>query len=85
MPIVSRFLGITVVMFYRDHAPPHFHALYGEYEVTVEIGSGMVSGRFPRRPLAFLLEWWDYSREDLRANWDRARLGIPVVPIAPWE
>ena len=85
MPVISRFLGLTVVMYYRDHAPPHFHATYGDSEVTVEIETGAVAGRFPRRPLALLLEWWDYSRDDLRANWDRARLGLPVVPIAPWE
>jgi hypothetical protein len=85
MPVISRFLGITVVMYYRDHAPPHFHATYGNYEVTVEIETGMVSGRFPRRPLALLLEWWEFSHDNLSENWDRARLGLPLVPIAPWE
>jgi hypothetical protein len=38
MPEISRFLGIVVAMFYSDHAPPHFHARYGEYEVTISIG-----------------------------------------------
>lgn len=35
MPEISRFLGIIIAMFYRDNAPPHFHAIYGEYEITV--------------------------------------------------
>jgi hypothetical protein len=37
MPEISRFLGIVIAMFYREHSPPHFHAKYGEYEVTVGI------------------------------------------------
>ena len=49
MPEISRFLGIIIAMFYKDHAPPHFHAIYGEYEITVEIDSGVINGRFPKR------------------------------------
>lgn len=54
MPEISRFLGIVIAMFYSDHAPPHFHARYGEYEVTVRIDDGAVDGHFPRRALGFL-------------------------------
>ncbi len=51
MPEISRFLRIVIGMFYRDHVPPHFHAAYGEYEVTVDIETGVVHGRFPKRAL----------------------------------
>lgn len=37
MPEISRFLGIVIAVYHRDHSPPHFHAYYGEYEVAVEI------------------------------------------------
>ena len=37
MPEISRFLGIVIAMFYNDHAPPHFHAMYGELEIRVDI------------------------------------------------
>lgn len=37
MPEISRFLGIVIRMYYRAHAPPHFHAEYDEFEITVEI------------------------------------------------
>ena len=57
MPEISRFLGIIIAMFYKDHAPPHFHAIYGEYEITVEIDSGVINGRFPKRALRLVLEW----------------------------
>ena len=44
MPELSRFLGIVITMFYRDHAPPHFHASYGEFDIEVSIGDGVVTG-----------------------------------------
>lgn len=44
MPELRRFLGIIIAMYYRDHPPPHFHAIYGEFEITVEIVSGIVNG-----------------------------------------
>jgi hypothetical protein len=56
MPEISRFLGIVIAMFYRDHSPPHFHAIYGEYEITVEIESGIINGRFPKRALRLVFE-----------------------------
>ena len=56
MPELSRFLGIIIAMYYRDHGPPHFHAVYGEFEITVEIESGRVNGNFPKRALAHVLE-----------------------------
>ena len=51
-------------MFYRDHAPPHFHAEYAEYEITVEIETGAVTGTFPRRALAAVLEWNELHRDE---------------------
>jgi hypothetical protein len=43
-------------MYYRDHPPSHFHAEYGEHEITVAIESGIVEGRFPRRALTAVLD-----------------------------
>ncbi len=40
MPVISRFLGIVVAMYWNDHSPPHFHAKYGEYEIVVSIQDG---------------------------------------------
>lgn len=52
MPEISCFLGIVIAIHYRDHAPPHFRALYGDFEVTVEIVTGDVNGDSPKRALA---------------------------------
>lgn len=63
-----------MVMCYRDHALPHFHAQYGDDEVVVQIQSGVVDGRFPKRALGHVLEWLDLHRGELLANWERAGL-----------
>ena len=55
-PVISRFLRIAIAIVYRDYDPPHFHATYGEYEITVGIRDGAVTGRFPRRALVHVLE-----------------------------
>lgn len=85
MPEISRFLGIVIAMFYREHAPPHFHARYGEHEVTVRIDDGVVDGRFPPRARGLLLEWYALHREELRDNWERARTRRSLQKIEPLE
>ena len=72
-------------MYYRDHEPPHFHAKYGEFEITVELESGVVNGQFPRRALRHVLDWYDIHTEELRLNWDLAKQREPLQPIAPLE
>jgi hypothetical protein len=37
MPTISLFYGIVIQMFWRDHGPPHFHALYGDDEVLIDL------------------------------------------------
>ena len=56
MPELSRFLGIVIAMYYRDHGPAHFHAIYGDSEITVEIESGRVNSTFPKRALTHVHE-----------------------------
>lgn len=85
MPEVSRFLGIVIVMYYSDHEPPHFHARYGEFEARVRILDGSVEGRFPRRALNHVLEWYALHRDELLEDWDLARRRKPLRAIAPLE
>ena len=85
MPEICRFLGIVIRMYYRDHTPPHFHAEYGEYEITVDINGGVVQGRFPRRALSAVLDWYNLHREDLAQNWELARQEQALNRIDPLE
>lgn len=57
-------------MFWGDHAPPHFHALYAEYEIMVDIKTlEIIKGTMPRRALALILEWASEHREELLEDW----------------
>ena len=86
MPEVSRFFGIVIRIFFNDHDPAHFHAVYGNYEALIEIESRAVyRGDLPRRALAMVLEWAALHRDELRRDWELARSGQPLAPIAPLE
>ena len=85
MPELSRFLGIVIAMYYRDHGPAHFHAIYGDFEITVEIESGRVNGDFPKRALKHVLEWRALHRLELLEAWSLARASHPLPRIEPLE
>jgi hypothetical protein len=72
-------------MYYEEHGVPHFHAIYGEHRVSVEVDSGAVHGTFPHRALRHVLEWAVLHQGELLVNWQRARQGKPLQPIAPLE
>lgn len=56
VPEISRFYGIIIRMLANVHAPPHFHARYGDLEASVSIRDGMVAGQFPARARRLVLE-----------------------------
>lgn len=84
MPVLSRFYGIVVKMYYDDHAPPHFHASYGGKEVVVSLSSlEAIRGRLPTRAMKLVAEWSELHREELAANWEHAQSAEPLTPIDP--
>ena len=85
MPEISRFLGIVIAMFHREHDPAHFHAYYGDQMTIVEIETGRVRGAFPRRALAHVLEWWGQHKEALLEDWELARRKQLLKRIEPLE
>jgi hypothetical protein len=64
---------------------PHFHAAYGEHEVTVDVETGAVHGDFPPRALRLVVEWAELRRPELLEDWRLARQGQPLKRIAPLE
>ena len=85
MPELARFLGIVIGMFYREHGVAHFHAVYGEQEISVEVESGTIHGQFPPRALKLVVEWKDLHKPELLENWQLAKQGHPLKRIAPLE
>jgi hypothetical protein len=73
-------------MYFDDHAPAHFHAFYGEYEVLVNINTlGVISGKLPGRALGLVMEWALVHQEELNELWQRARKSEPLGKIKPLE
>lgn len=58
---------------------------YGEYEITIEIASGIVTGHFPRRALKAVLEWYEINKQALLRDWELAEQQKPLEPIQPLE
>ncbi len=58
MPTISIFYGIMIRMFFSDHPPAHFHALYGDFQATSDIDElRVLEGQLPRRALELVLDW----------------------------
>jgi hypothetical protein len=72
-------------MYWSEYNPPHFHAFYGDYEVTITIDSGVVRGEFPKRALRAVLEWLDLHQEELMENWWLAQADKRLKSIEPLE
>jgi hypothetical protein len=73
MPEISRFYGIIVRMYFDDHAPPHFHAFYGDDSVVIDIRLlAVIAGNIPPRAFGLVMEWAAAHRQDLLAAWERA-------------
>ncbi|MCC6811521.1 MAG: DUF4160 domain-containing protein [Deltaproteobacteria bacterium] len=86
MPRISEFYGITISIYYSDHAPPHFHAYYGGREALIAIDTlRVLRGQIQRRALALVREWAAARQHELQANWKKAEAGLPLDAIAPLD
>jgi len=78
--IISRFFGIVIAMFYKEHEPPHFHAKYaGQW------ASFSIEGSLPRRAISLVLEWAFQHGEELKANWEKAQRKETLEKIKPLD
>lgn len=86
MPELCRFYGIVIRMYFDDHSPPHFHALYGGDEAIVAIDTlSILQGRLPPRALGMVTEWASQHQAELFAAWKRAKNLQPPGKIEPLE
>jgi Domain of unknown function (DUF4160) len=84
VPRISAFYGIVIAMYFRDHQPPHFHAIYGEHTARVAIeGADVISGYLPPRALRLVRKWAELRREELERNWVNAAAHRPLDTIEP--
>lgn len=84
MPEVSRFFGIKISIYYTDHNPPHFHAIYNESVAEIDIRTlEIIAGSLPKRVYALVLEWASEHREELLSNWNLAKEIKEPLKIEP--
>lgn len=86
MPTLSQFYGVLIRMYFADHAPPHFHALYGDAEALIDIRTlEVIEGQLPRRAQALVLEWAAQHRAALQEDWDLCAARKSPQPIPPLD
>jgi hypothetical protein len=84
MPEISRFYGIVIRMYFRDHNPPHFHAQYSGHEALIGISTlAVIAGDLPARALGLVTEWASLHSAELSELWERARNLEPLGRIDP--
>jgi hypothetical protein len=86
MPEISRFFGIIIRMYYDDHPPPHFHAIYGGEEAQISIEPiSILNGQLPRRALSMVFEWAALHQQELMINWQRLQESQATKAIDPLD
>ncbi|OQY58675.1 MAG: hypothetical protein B6245_10685 [Desulfobacteraceae bacterium 4572_88] len=71
MPEITRFYGIIIKLFFGDHPPPHFHAVYGEHNALFSIEPlEMIEGDLPGRAEKMVLEWGKMYQSELLEMWN---------------
>ncbi|MBF0336739.1 MAG: DUF4160 domain-containing protein [Nitrospirae bacterium] len=83
MPEVSRFSGIVIMIYYKDHNPAHFHAKYGEQTGVFTIDDlRLIEGYLPERIASLTIEWAFEHRKELMENWELAMAKKPLRCIS---
>ncbi len=82
MPRLSEFYGIVIYMYYGDHNPPHFHAIYTEHEALVRIDNGsLLAGALPRTAARLVERWRTLHTYELLENWWQAQVPAALSTI----
>jgi hypothetical protein len=85
MPVISRFYGIVIYIFYDEHNPPHFHAEYAGHKAMITLKDGVVKGEMPKRALKLIFEWMEKHYDELMEDWELSLTGQPLKSIEPLE
>ena len=73
MPVLSRFYGIIIRMYFlqSEHNPPHIHAIYGEDVAAIDIQTyKVIEGALPKKAMELVVEWITIHQKDLMEIWE---------------
>jgi len=86
MPELSRFYGIVIQMYFGDHPPSHFHALYAGRKAVIDIETlAFIEGHLPPRASGLVIEWAAIHQDDLRKAFRMAEAMEMPPKIAPLD
>ena len=86
MPRLGEFYGIAIYMYFADHNPPHFHAVYAEHEALVRIDNGTIlRGDLPRTAAKLVEQWRKLHHGELLDDWELAQQPSALNPIEPLQ
>lgn len=84
MPELCRFFGITVLIYFDDHSPPHFHVRYNDDKASISINDlAIVTGNLSPRTLGLVKEWAELHRAELLDNWNMIKDSGKYFKIDP--
>ncbi len=84
MPKLSTFLGISIYMYFKEHNPPHFHALYHGLDGIFFINPLKYSkGELPPRIVGLVMEWATIHKNELLDNWNYLKENKEYKKIEP--
>jgi hypothetical protein len=71
-------------MYFNDHDPPHFHAVYNEWRAQIGIRDlRLIEGELPPKALGLTLEWAMLHRSELLGSWESLRSNGTFGRIEP--
>jgi hypothetical protein len=85
MPRISAFYGVVIYMYWneRDHPVAHFHAYHAGRRASVSASGEVLAGSLEPRALRLVQEWALLRKDEITANWERARRNEPLSGIDP--
>ena len=72
MPEISRFYGIIICLYWKDHNPPHVHFTYGNYECSISV-----------LVISKVNQWIDLHEQEILTLWEKAQQGKQIGRIEP--
>jgi len=71
MPTIHTIDSIKILLYFDDHLPPHFHAIYNEYEELIEIRTlETYRGELPNKQRKKVIEWAERHQDFLLEKWN---------------
>jgi hypothetical protein len=65
------------------HAAPHFHAHHGGKRASMDVDGKLIAGEIDQAAMRLVQRWAALHRDELLANWERARHAEPILAIEP--